>query len=177
MVYAVNIDKSNGCTYDRLSVTLVWFEQGSTPGCTFCVLNDLDLTVELGGRTYHPNGLSGPDRTNNAERVVIEGVKDGDEATITVRGFNLMQRSQQFALVATGCFGGVANRNFANECSVFDCDDSEDTRFAKIMMAIFIPLGVILLCCCGMFVLRKMRSRQSSGGGARYDDGGAMYDD
>ena len=161
--YVVTIDRSDGCEYDRLSVTLVWVEPGSTPGCTNCVLNDLDLTVEVGGRTIYPNGLGQPDRHNNAERVIVEGVQDGDEVLITVAGYNLMQSYQKYSLVATGCFGGVANQNFVDECSVFDCDDSQNKRMATILMAIFIPLGVILLCMCGMFIRRKKQARDLQG--------------
>mmetsp|Transcript_31675 Transcript_31675/g.57322 ORF Transcript_31675/g.57322 Transcript_31675/m.57322 type:complete len:600 (-) Transcript_31675:437-2236(-) len=101
----IKIDKSDGCAYEKLSVTLIWVEPGSSPGCTKCVLNDLDLSVELGGITHYPNNLGRPDRHNNAERVIISGVNHGDEATITVEGYNLMQNEQQYSLVATGCFG------------------------------------------------------------------------
>lgn len=153
--FNVKIDKSDGCAYDKLSVTLVWVEQGSQPGCTRCVLNDLDLTVDLNEQTYYPNGLGRADRENSAERVIIEGVKDGDEAIITVTGYNLINAQQKFSLVATGCFGGVANQMFLNECSAFDCDDSESKRMQTILMAVFIPLGVLLLCCGGMAIYKR----------------------
>lgn len=150
------LNKTDGCSYEKLAVTLVWVEPGSNPGCVSCVLNDLDLEVELNGRTYYPNGRNSPDRDNNAERVVIEGVQDGDVATITVTGYNLMQSFQRYALVATGCFGGVSNQNFVDQCSVFECDNSQSKRMATILMAIFIPLGAILCCCCvGMWRRRK----------------------
>lgn len=152
----ITIDKSNGCAYDRLAVTLVWTEPGSPPYCNNCVINDLDLLVEMSdGRTYYPNGKQGPDRTNNAERVIVEGVEDGDKAYITVRAHNLVRSYQQYSLVATGCFGGVANQNFADECSVFECDNSQDKRLAIILMAVFIPLGVLLLCGCGLLIKRR----------------------
>ena len=35
-VHVVKINKSGGCAYDRLSVTLTWVEPGSSPGCTKC---------------------------------------------------------------------------------------------------------------------------------------------
>ena len=161
-VHVVKIDKSGGCTYDKLSVTLTWVEPGSSPGCTKCVLNDLDLTVELAGTTYYPNNIGRADRNNNAERVIIEGVNDGDDAMITVNAYkyNLAGKSQYHSLVATGCFGDVSNQNFLEECSVFDCDDSMAVRKAKFYMAIFISLGVILLCVGGLFFMRRRRKKQ-----------------
>lgn len=153
--YEVRIDKSDGCAYDKLSVTLVWVEPGSTPGCMNCVLNDLDLSVEMGGQTYYPNGKNGPDRLNSAERVVIGGVNNGDIATIKVTGHNLIVPAQKYSVVATGCFGGVANQNFDDQCSVFVCDDSQDKRIQTILMAVFIPLGVICLCGIGVFFKRR----------------------
>jgi len=153
--YTIKIDKTDGCKYDKLSVTLVWFEEGSSIGCNRCLINDLDLTVSLGGKLYYPNGRSSPDRTNSAERVVVTGVKDGDVATITVEGFNLAKRAQEYSLVATGCFGGVANTMLGDQCSVFDCDESKSTRMSIIMMAIFIPLGALCLCGCGLFFYRR----------------------
>lgn len=176
-VHVVKIDKSGGCTYDKLSITLTWVEPGSSPGCTKCVLNDLDLTVELAGTTYYPNNIGGADRNNNAERVIVEGVNDGDEATITVNAYNLAGRSQYYSLVATGCFGGVSNQIFLEECSVFDCDNSIAERKAKVYMAIFIPLGVILLCVGGSFFMRRRRKKQQGNNFAdgphddQYDEG------
>ena len=123
----------------------------------------MDLEVEFRNKTYYPNGRNGPDRDNNAERVIIEGVKDGDVATITVTGHNLMQNYQHYALVATGCFGGVSNQNFLDQCSAFECDNSLLTRRAIILMAVCIPLAVIL-CCCAVAICRRRSSKKSRGG-------------
>jgi len=158
--YAVTIDKSDGCTYDKLAVTLVWTEPGSQPGCMRCVLNDLDLRVDVDGKTYYPNGRSVPDRHNNAERVVITGIPDGATADITVEGYNLVKRKQYYAIVATGCFGGVANMNFEDQCSVFECDDSEKKRRNAIIMGITIPIGVMLLVSGAAFY-RKRKKEQA----------------
>eukprot|EP00984_Skeletonema_dohrnii_P009897 scaffold3809_cov91-Skeletonema_dohrnii-CCMP3373.AAC.4 len=107
--YDVTIDKSGGCQANDLSVTLVWMEEGSVSGCTACVLHDIDLSVSFRGTTYYPNGRSSPDRTNNSERVVINGVQDGETATISVNAHNIAKSDQTYALVATACFNGVAN--------------------------------------------------------------------
>eukprot|EP00985_Skeletonema_marinoi_P018640 scaffold10435_cov134-Skeletonema_marinoi.AAC.3 len=107
--YDVTIDKSGGCQSKDLSVTSVWMEEGSPSGCTACVLHDLDLSVSFRGKSYYPNGRSSPDRTNNSERVVINGVQDGETATISVNAHNIAKSDQTYALVATACFNGVAN--------------------------------------------------------------------
>lgn len=138
----------------------VWVEEGSTPGCVNCLLNNLDLTVSKGGTTYYPNGLTGPDAKNSAERVILP-VNQNDFITVTVTASNLSKRSQKFALAATGCFASVANQLYANgECSVFECDDSKDKRLQTILMAIFIPLGAILLFCIGYACWRKRKQSE-----------------
>jgi len=108
--YDVTIDKSNGCQAEDLSVTIVWMDPGSAVGCMECLVNDLDLSVSFGGITHYPNGRRSPDRKNNVERVIITGVQHGETATISVNAHNLIEASQMYALVATACFGGVANK-------------------------------------------------------------------
>jgi len=108
--YDVTIDKSNGCQAEDLSVTIVWMDPGSAVGCMECLVNDLDLSVSFGGITHYPNGRRSPDRKNNVERVIITGVQHGETATISVNAHNLIAASQMYALVATACFGGVANK-------------------------------------------------------------------
>jgi len=162
--YNVTIDKSNGCQAEDLSVTLVWIEEGSNPGCQNCVLNDLDLSVSFRGQTYYPNGQKSPDRTNIVERVVINGVQGGETATISVNAYNLAWKSQQYALVATGCFGGVAN-TLQGE-SVFDSDESLKRR-QIIIISVCVSIGVLLIACVACFFIRRRKAR--SGGGISND--------
>ena len=111
--FEVTIEKSNGCSFDKLSATLIWVDQGSLAGCMQYVLNDLDLHVtktDKPDKIHFPNGLGQRDSINNAERVVIDmNITDGDTFTLHVISFNLDNPSHQFALVTTGCFGGVPN--------------------------------------------------------------------
>merc|ERR1712013_37100 len=72
-----------------------------------------------------------------------------------------------YSLVATGCFGGVANQNFVDQCSVFVCDDSQSQRLATILMAVFIPLGVCCLCGIGVFFKRRSVSNEHELGSPR----------
>lgn len=118
----------------------------------------MDLTVDLRGVTYYPNNLGGPDRRNNAERVIIDDVQNGDVATITVNAHNLARFEQKYSLVATGCFGGVANQLYANgECSVFDCDNSKATRLTIILCCTLIPLAIIF-----GIVSKKMHAKKQA---------------
>jgi len=151
-----------------LFVNSAWVEEASSPGCVNCVINDLDLEVSLKGRTHFPNGKNGKDKKNSAERVIINGVMNGEVATITVTGENLSRMQQKYSVVVTGCFGGVANQLYANgECSAFDCDDSQSRRTKKILMAIFIPIGFALVCVAASSLLRKRRRKTRAARRAR----------
>jgi subtilisin family serine protease len=162
--YDVTIDKSNGCQAEDLSVTLAWVEEGSSPGCKSCVLNDLDLSVSFRGQIYYPNGRNSTDRTNIVERVIINGARGGETATISVDAHNLAWQTQKYALVATGCFGGVANTLQGQ--SVFDNDNSRQRR-QVIIISLCVILGVLLLGCLAYGCIRRRKAR--SGGGIRDD--------
>jgi len=166
--YNVTIDKSNGCQAENLSVTLVWVEEGSSPGCMNCVLNDLDLSVSFRGETYYPNGRQSPDRTNIVERVVINGVEGGETAVISVNAHNLAWLSQTYALVATGCFGGVAN-TLQGE-SVFDSDNSQQQR-QIIIISVCVVVGVLLIGCVTYICIRRRKARSSQGFNNDFNEG------
>ncbi len=167
--YNVTIDRSNGCQAEDLSVTLAWVEEGSSPGCMSCVLNDLDLSVSFGNKTYYPNGRDSPDRTNIVERVVIKGVEGGGTAVISVNAQNLAWFSQTYALVATGCFGGVAN-TLEGE-SVFDSDNSQQRR-QIIIISICVVVGVLLIGCVTYGLIRRRKARSSHEVDDDSDEGG-----
>lgn len=97
------------CCAEEVSVTLVWTDHPGTPGCTHCLVNDLDLMVtDSSGVKHYPNGLTQRDSSNNVERIRIPADM-GDEFTVTVTGANLIVNQQAYSLVATGCFGGKAD--------------------------------------------------------------------
>jgi hypothetical protein len=74
-------------------------------------LNDLDLSIVRNndGKTFYPNGLNTKDSLNNVERVRVT-VSDNETFTIIVQGSNLSTESQNYALVASGCFQVLPNR-------------------------------------------------------------------
>lgn len=169
MPHTVTIDKSNGCTWDQLSVTLVWVEPGSASGCVRCLVNDLDLVVTKNGdetKKFYPNGLSSKDSMNTAERVVIDGVQDGDSFTLTVEPGNMDTRTQNFALVATGCFGGVANSIDTSQ-NVFDADDKGLSQTSIIIISVCSVIGALIIGC-GIY--KCFQKRQAASEGGKYEN-------
>jgi len=84
------------------------------------------------------------------ERVVIDGAKDGSSYTVYVEAYNLNSLSQNYALVATGCFGGEANTLDAQNVFSFQSDGgggSDRTSRAIIIVCASVG-GVIVLCLC-----------------------------
>jgi len=127
------------------------------------LVNDLDLTVtkdgDTSGKIYYPNGLDSRDSLNNVERVIIQDVEDRDEFTITVNAFNLDTFSQNFALVATGCFGGVANTIDTSK-NAYTTDNSEDTRTRNIIIIVCSVAGFCILVCAVALCRKKRGQKQ-----------------
>ncbi len=91
-------------------VTLVWTDYPSTESATVTLVNDLDLTVTSPTSTiYRGNVFSGgwsqtggaADRRNNVENVYVQSAAAGTW-TVEVRGFNVPNGPQPFALVVSG---------------------------------------------------------------------------
>jgi len=94
--YIVDIQRpSDGCSF---RATMVYADE---PGET--LINDIDLTVMWRGNFYFPNGRSGPDRNNNAERIILENVAEGDRVMVNVNAHNLQSSTMKYALVLTYC--------------------------------------------------------------------------
>lgn len=100
-VVRVTIRNADRCS--SFSATLVWTDPAGAPNCNECVLNDLDLFVMRGSRTFYPNGRSQSDTVNNAERVQIPNFSNGETLSIHVKGTNLL-RNQEYSLAIVGCF-------------------------------------------------------------------------
>ena len=132
------------------------------PGCRSCVLNDLDLYIKKNGtadgKKYFPNGLDRRDDTNNAERIQIEDVANGDSFKISVNAYNLFTTQQKYAMVATGCFGGSGNLIAGTD--VYANDNSKNF-LRNLLLGIFIPLGVICLCAGVFAAVKKKREDEA----------------
>lgn len=119
-----------------LRVTLVWTD---APGPTFgnAYVNNLDLTVTVGGNAYRGNnfalGVSKPNGTadprNNVEAVVLPAGQAG-AATITVEGFtiagdgvpgNIDVTDQDFALVATNFTDVSSAGSIRLDAALYSC--------------------------------------------------------
>jgi serine protease AprX len=94
-----------------LKVTLVWSDYASTETASKNLVNDLDLVVTSPSGTvvYRGNAFSGgwsatggtADRTNNVENVYIQSAVTGTW-TVEVKGYNVPNGPQPFALVVAG---------------------------------------------------------------------------
>lgn len=100
----------NVTTSGPLKLTVVWSDYQSTETATANLVNDLDLVVTApNGTVYRGNVLSGgwsttggsADRVNNVENVYIQSAATGTW-TVQVKGFNVPNGPQPFALVADG---------------------------------------------------------------------------
>lgn len=167
MTFTATIDRSNGCDFEAFSTTLVWFEPASANYCNKCLLNDLDLYVTKNGDElkYYPNGKSTKDNVNTVERVAIgSGVNDGDVFTIHVEAANLSTKSQRFALVATGCFGGEASEYSGMAYGApnnKNSDGSSGGSSTAAVIAISVVGGLALLVGIGLLVLKHHRHKES----------------
>lgn len=92
-----------------LKVTLVWSDYPSTETASVNLVNDLDLTVSGPSGTFLGNVFSAgwsaaggsADRRNNVENVYIQSPAAGTY-TVTVKGFNVPNGPQKFALAVDG---------------------------------------------------------------------------
>jgi len=104
---------SIGTSGSPLKVTLAWSDYPSTTSASKNLVNDLDLIMTApDGTRYLGNVFAGgwsqpggaADRTNNLENVYVQSAASGSW-TVEVRGFNVPNGPQPFALVIDGAFG------------------------------------------------------------------------
>ena len=91
--------------YDITLLSNFFLDPPGVLGCKSCLINDLDLFIKKDAlsKTWFPNGRSSPDTSNNAERVIIPNVQDGEKYFINVEARNLDRASQVYSLVVSGC--------------------------------------------------------------------------
>jgi hypothetical protein len=111
VLYAYIVDN----TSEPLEITLVWSDIGAAVSANPALVNDLDLTVTTPSATeYLGNVFSGGqsqtggshDRRNTVE-CVLRNTPETGTYTIKVKGFNIPNGPQHFALCLTGCFAPV----------------------------------------------------------------------
>ncbi|HWI64824.1 MAG TPA: S8 family serine peptidase [Symbiobacteriaceae bacterium] len=93
-----------------LKITLAWSDYPANPSAEKTLVNDLDLVIKgPDGKEILGNHMlgAGVDRTNNVENIVIASPGAGNY-TVTVKGYNVPQGPQRFALVASGQIDGTS---------------------------------------------------------------------
>ncbi len=104
--YTINVTD----TSVPLKVTLVWSDYPASANAGQSLVNDLDLTLTSpSGKVLNGNDFAQPyndkvDHTNNVEQVVISSPEQGSY-TLTVKGDNVPQGPQPYALVYSGAIG------------------------------------------------------------------------
>lgn len=103
--YWIQMNTEDVCESSVVSTTLVWVDSPSIPGCVQCTLNDLDLeiTVYNEDKILYPNGMSNADPVNTVERIRAS-FNQGDLLNIRVKAANLLNETQDYSLIASGCF-------------------------------------------------------------------------
>lgn len=97
---AHNFGSTGGGT-GPLRVSLVWTDYPGNPSAARTLVNDLDLeVVSPSGTVYRGNGSSA-DRVNVIESVFLDTAASG-QWTVRVKGYNVPQGSQPFAVAVTG---------------------------------------------------------------------------
>lgn len=104
---------SIGASGSPFRATLAWSDYPSTTSAAINLINDLDLVITApDGTTYLGNVFAAgwsqtggtADRTNNLENVYVAGAGAGTW-TVVVRGYNIPNGPQPFALAVEGAFG------------------------------------------------------------------------
>ncbi|MFN2110749.1 MAG: PKD domain-containing protein, partial [Anaerolineae bacterium] len=91
-----------------LRVMLTWTDPPASLSAATQLVNDLDLRVlGPGGALYYGNEVSGGDRLNNVEGMIIPSPALGTY-TVTIQGFNIPTATQSYALAVSGPFVDAA---------------------------------------------------------------------
>ena len=124
-----------------LKVTLVWTDYPGTVGAAKALVNDLDLTVTApdGSTTYLGNVFSGgasttggsADRLNVEEQVLIKTPAQGNY-TITVKGYNIPNGPQPFAIVITGASGVTSKGMISLKKGKYNASGTVEIRVADL---------------------------------------------
>ena len=101
-------------TKGPVKVTLVWNDYPGSSSAMNALVNDLDLTLSDGKNTYYAGGSKEKsDSLNNAEQIRIEDFPAGDNFEISVKGYNIMNGPQRFAVAISGVDEAVPEPAFA----------------------------------------------------------------
>ena len=101
-------------TAGPVRVTLVWNDCPGTTSAESALVNDLDLTLSDGKNTYYAGGAAKKsDSDNNVEQIWIKDFPTGENIEISVKGYNIMEGPQRFAIAISGVDEAVPEPAFA----------------------------------------------------------------
>ena len=90
-------------TAGPVRVTLCWNDCPGTTSAMSALVNDLDLTISDGKNTYYAGGAAKKsDSDNNVEQIWIKDFPTGENIEISVKGYNIMEGPQRFAIAISG---------------------------------------------------------------------------
>lgn len=99
---------------NAVNITMAWNDIAGSVGAEISLVNDLDLTVSDGVKTYLPNSLrSGTDNVNVIEKFHADYFPASDCIEVTIKAANIMRGPQVFALVVSGMEEVVPEPSFA----------------------------------------------------------------
>ena len=101
-------------TAGPVRVTLCWNDCPGTTSAMSALVNDLDLTLSDGKNTYYAGGAAKKsDSDNNVEQIWIKDFPTGENIEISVKGYNIMEGPQRFAVAISGVDEAVPEPAFA----------------------------------------------------------------
>ena len=101
-------------TASPVRVTLCWNDCPGTTSAMSALVNDLDLTLSDGKNTYYASAAAKKsDSENNVEQIWIKDFPTGENIEISVKGYNIMEGPQRFAVAISGVDEAVPEPAFA----------------------------------------------------------------
>ncbi|MBR5623656.1 S8 family serine peptidase [bacterium] len=100
-------------TAGPVRVTLCWNDCPGTTSAMSALVNDLDLTISDSKNTYYAGGAAKKsDSENNVEQIWIKDFPTGENIEISVKGYNIMEGPQRFAVAISGVDEAVPEPTF-----------------------------------------------------------------
>ncbi|WP_293758250.1 S8 family serine peptidase [Vallitalea sp.] len=118
-------------TSTPLTISLVWSDYPGSTAASKALVNDLDIKVTSpSGIIYYGNDFTQPynssyDRLNNVENIYINSPETGNYS-VEVKGYNVPQGPQSFALFASANFGNPVVDNVAPTCNITSPANGDD---------------------------------------------------
>jgi hypothetical protein len=189
VINASSIDSYKVCVFYNpkgdveTRITLVWTDPPAGIGASNVLVNDLDLSVTFGSKTFYGNGGTSSDKANNVERIIIPAVNSTvikTQMIVKVISTNFGKGSAQpYSLVVSGFLTegdcsvvsppdivepSPTNTNSGSEkCSTIVCQFKDDPYIAVSYSLLGLATISLLCfsCCfsmCNMFAYRYRKA-------------------